>query len=249
MIVVQRNQWHGHAIRLAKRSAKSCCYTPRNSAYKMRKVGGNISQWNNKHGRPLRVVKLIFWFRNHVCLTTKPPNFFRIFVTCCYVTLMSWAEFHNKPCYPYKLRRNTAGAQVCHNHAGQFLQYEATPLRFGGWSLRSSLMRMPQVYSPGTEEATTRLGSSSSARPLHYASGVDPCGHPSTAVKLVASLWNVCRAKNRHRCCYQTSCQQGFPKFIYTAYGLTWLAYMAASQRLNYGNRLRHAMKMNIYSR
>ena len=66
-----------------------------------------------------------------------------------------------------------------HNHAGRFLQCEATPSRFGGWSLRSSLMRMPRVYSPGAEEATTTQGGSSSARPLHHASGVGPCGRPS----------------------------------------------------------------------
>ena len=66
-----------------------------------------------------------------------------------------------------------------HNHAGRFLQCEATPSRFGGWSLRSSLMRMPRVYSPGAEEATTMQGGSSSARPLHHASGVGPCGRPS----------------------------------------------------------------------
>ena len=66
-----------------------------------------------------------------------------------------------------------------HNHAGRFLQCEATPSHFGGWSLRSSLMRMPRVYSPGAEEATTTQGGSSSARPLHHASGVGPCGRPS----------------------------------------------------------------------
>ena len=66
-----------------------------------------------------------------------------------------------------------------HNHAGRFLQCEATPSRFGGWSLRSPLLRMPRGYSPGAEEATTTQGGSSSARPLHHASGVGPCGRPS----------------------------------------------------------------------
>ena len=36
----------------------------------------------------------------------------------------------------------------------QFLQADAIPLHFGGQSLRSSLMRMPRVYLPGTEETT-----------------------------------------------------------------------------------------------
>ena len=36
-----------HATLLAKGSANSCCYTPRNSAFKMRKVGGDVSQWNS----------------------------------------------------------------------------------------------------------------------------------------------------------------------------------------------------------
>ena len=66
-----------------------------------------------------------------------------------------------------------------HNHAGRFLQCEATPSRFGGWSLRSPLLRMNRGYSPGAEEATTTQGGSSSARPLHHASGVGPCGRPS----------------------------------------------------------------------
>ena len=36
-----------HATLLAKRSANSCCYTPRNSASEMRKVRGDVSQWNS----------------------------------------------------------------------------------------------------------------------------------------------------------------------------------------------------------
>ena len=38
-----------HVTLLAKRSANSCCYTPRNSASKMRKVGGDVSQWNSQN--------------------------------------------------------------------------------------------------------------------------------------------------------------------------------------------------------